>query len=68
MVRPSFTNEGKPPLLVEHAGGRGREQKAEALRSLFRWQAGDLLVLDNVLAAHARMPFSGARRVLLAMT
>lgn len=36
--------------------------------SLFRWRAGDLLVLDNVLAAHGRMPFSGARRVLLAMT
>jgi alpha-ketoglutarate-dependent taurine dioxygenase len=36
--------------------------------SLFTWQAGDLLVVDNVLAAHGRMPFSGARRVLLAMT
>ncbi len=36
--------------------------------SLFKWQAGDLLVVDNVLAAHGRMPFSGPRRVLLAMT
>ncbi len=36
--------------------------------SLFEWRAGDLLVVDNVLAAHGRMPFSGARRVLLAMT
>lgn len=36
--------------------------------SLFPWRAGDLLVLDNVLTAHGRMPFSGARRILLAMT
>lgn len=36
--------------------------------SLFGWRAGDLLVADNVLAAHGRMPFSGARRVLLSMT
>jgi len=31
------------------------------------WRAGDLLVIDNVLALHGRMPFTGARRVLIAM-
>lgn len=36
--------------------------------SLFPWRAGDVLVLDNVLTAHGRMPFDGPRRVLLAMT
>lgn len=35
---------------------------------LFPWQAGDVLVLDNLLAAHGRMPFSGARKIILAMT
>lgn len=35
--------------------------------SPFRWQACDLLVLDNVLAAHGRMAFEGARRILPAM-
>jgi hypothetical protein len=34
---------------------------------LFPWQAGDLLILDNVLAMHGRKPFDGARRVLVAM-
>lgn len=34
---------------------------------LFPWQAGDVLVLDNLLAAHGRMPFSGARKIILAM-
>lgn len=33
-----------------------------------RWQAGDILILDNILTAHGRMPFSGARKIILAMT
>lgn len=34
----------------------------------FPWQSGDLLVLDNMLFAHGRMPFRGPRRILVAMT
>lgn len=33
-----------------------------------RWQQGDLLVVDNLLAAHGRFPFSGERKIILAMT
>jgi alpha-ketoglutarate-dependent taurine dioxygenase len=33
----------------------------------FSWQAGDLLMLDNMLVAHARAPFKGPRRVVVAM-
>ena len=32
------------------------------------WQAGDLLIVDNRLAAHGRMPFRGLRRIAVAMT
>lgn len=32
------------------------------------WQAGDILILDNMLAAHGRMPFAGSRKIMLAMT
>jgi len=39
-----------------------------AERVLFDWQAGDLLVLDNILTAHGRMPFKGRREVVVAMT
>ena len=34
---------------------------------LVRWEAGDILIIDNMLAAHGRMPFTGARKILLAM-
>lgn len=32
------------------------------------WRRGDILVLDNLLAAHGRRPFTGPRRIALAMT
>ncbi len=33
----------------------------------FSWRAGDVLMLDNMLAAHARSPFKGKRKVVVAM-
>lgn len=34
----------------------------------FKWQKGDLLVLDNVLTMHGRATFKNERRILTAMT
>lgn len=31
------------------------------------WRVGDLLLIDNVLVAHGRRPFTGPRRILVAM-
>lgn len=51
------------PLADLHAV-RAAYSEAEVV---FRWRAGDVLMLDNVLAMHGRKPFDGERRVLVAM-
>ncbi len=33
----------------------------------FQWQARDIVLLDNMTVAHARDPFEGARKILVAM-
>ncbi|MCK5275885.1 MAG: TauD/TfdA family dioxygenase, partial [Alphaproteobacteria bacterium] len=66
------------PELVDHVfHGNGEQVSAEHAEHLFdvfvdaevrvRWKAGDLLLLDNVLAVHGRTAFEGERRVLAAL-
>jgi hypothetical protein len=33
----------------------------------FPWQQGDILMLDNMLTAHARNPYVGKRKIVVAM-
>ena len=33
----------------------------------FDWHAGDVLMVDNMLVAHGREPFSGTRKIIVAM-
>ena len=39
----------------------------QGLESSFRWQRGDVMLLDNILVAHARNAFVGERKLLVAM-
>jgi alpha-ketoglutarate-dependent taurine dioxygenase len=34
----------------------------------FPWEQGDVLMLDNMITAHARAPFAGERKILVGMT
>ncbi len=46
------------------------EEVREAYRQetiAFPWQEGDLIMLDNMLVAHGRYPFTGERKILAAM-
>jgi alpha-ketoglutarate-dependent taurine dioxygenase len=36
-------------------------------KTLFTWQRGDILMLDNLLFAHGRSPFAGTRKIVVAM-
>lgn len=60
----TFYGDGAPiePETVAHL--------QEAYRSImveFPWQKGDVVLLDNILAVHARNAYSGSRKVLTAM-
>jgi hypothetical protein len=37
------------------------------LSAAFPWRETDILLLDNMLVAHARNPYSGPRKIVVAM-
>ncbi|SAI07982.1 polyketide synthase [Bordetella ansorpii] len=39
----------------------------EACAVRFQWRQGDIVMLDNMLAAHARDPYQGPRKIVVAM-
>jgi len=57
--------------------GDGGELSADDLRVVreafeaeivvFRWETGDVLLLDNMLVAHGRRPFKGDRKIVAAL-
>jgi alpha-ketoglutarate-dependent taurine dioxygenase len=69
-----FTERDVPYNTYYGDGSRIEDAVVAELREAYRaatvafhWQAGDVLMLDNMLVAHGRRPFSGSRRVLAAM-
>jgi alpha-ketoglutarate-dependent taurine dioxygenase len=52
-----------PPEFIERIRSVLEQQEVP-----HRWQRSDVIILDNILAAHGRMPFQGERRIMLAMT
>ncbi|MFK3865833.1 TauD/TfdA family dioxygenase [Pseudoalteromonas rhizosphaerae] len=60
----TFYGDGTPipNKVIQHVRTAYREAEV-----MFDWKAGDVLLLDNKLIAHGRKPFSGERKVLVAM-
>ena len=69
-------SEDRFRLNVTYGDGEPIEREAlEHIRAVLSaqtvphgWQEGDMLVLDNILTAHGRLPFEGPRKIALAMT
>lgn len=60
----TFYGDGAPiePEVIEHLRAAYRSETVS-----FPWQQGDLLMLDNMLAAHGRAPYTGNREILVGM-
>jgi alpha-ketoglutarate-dependent taurine dioxygenase len=52
-----------PADYVNQVRDRGLQEAVDV-----SWRTGDLMLIDNVLVAHGRRPFTGSRRVLVAMS
>lgn len=72
--KASFQNEDLPRNCYYGDGSPIEDSVIEELCTVYQqlevsfpWQRGDLLVLDNILTAHARNSFVGDRKLLVAM-
>lgn len=70
-----FSIEGLPYNTCYGDGSQISPEDAQQLRDAyaaevtkFRWEAGDVMLLDNMSVAHAREPYTGDREILAAMT
>ena len=69
-----FGEEGLPNNTYYGDGSPIEPAVLDELREAYRqemlslaWRQGDIMMIDNMLTAHARMPFAGPRKILFAM-
>jgi amino acid adenylation domain-containing protein/FkbM family methyltransferase len=69
-----FSEEELPRNCYYGDGSRIEDDEMEHILEIYQrlevslpWQSGDVMMLDNLLAAHARNKFAGVRRLLVAM-
>jgi alpha-ketoglutarate-dependent taurine dioxygenase len=73
-LRTLLGEEGLPTNSYYGDGGRIPDDVVAHLRDCYRtarrrfdWAAGDVLMVDNMLSAHGREPFTGPRKIAVAM-
>lgn len=64
LPRNTYYGDGSP---IEDAALDAIRAAYAAEEVVFPWEEGDLLLLDNMLVAHARKPFAGPRRIVVGM-
>jgi alpha-ketoglutarate-dependent taurine dioxygenase len=73
-LRAVFAEEDLPRTCYYGDGSPIADDEMQAVCQAYRelevsfpWQTGDILMVDNILTAHGRNPFSGQRKILVAM-
>jgi alpha-ketoglutarate-dependent taurine dioxygenase len=64
LPRHAYFGDGSP---IDRSALDAVRAAFDAEAFLRPWEAGDVLLVDNMLVAHARSPFEGPREVLVAM-
>jgi len=64
LPRNVYFGDGTPITAAEIAEINAVYQQSQ---TIFPWQKGDIIMLDNMLAAHARNPYLGERKIVVAM-
>jgi len=75
VLRASLPEENLPNNTYYGDGSPIEQEALDHLRTVyseetvyFPWRRGDILMLDNMLTAHGRSPYCGARKILVGMT
>lgn len=73
-LRQLFADEDLPRNVYYGDGSPIPDEVIERIGEVYEqlcvetpWQKGDLIALDNMLVAHARRPFAGERKIVVAM-
>jgi hypothetical protein len=74
-IRDLLLSGGEPPRNAFYGDGTPIDDSdLDAIRAayeketvVFRWQKRDVLLLDNMLTAHGRKPYRGARQIVVGM-
>ncbi|HYW07039.1 MAG TPA: TauD/TfdA family dioxygenase [Longimicrobium sp.] len=64
LPRNTYYGDGSP---IDPEVFTAIRQAYDAEGLVFSWEKGDVLLLDNMLMAHARSPFTGERKVVVGM-
>ena len=74
MLLAQYSPEDLPYQTYYGDGSPIEESTLETLRAVYRqetvtftWETGDILMIDNMLVAHGRNPFTGPRKIVVGM-